>query len=620
MVAHMLSQSGQFMAYAKSKGETDPEKLAKTQQFDDWFDQMLEVAKTVGQKMHLKDTKIHVEALYLPFAEQQPDGRLKFVGIHYDQLPKGITLALVPLFAERSSTGEQLPNSDEIINQVKSIKQVGKTMFIDNRLTVHGELDATAILPPEENIEILRSMVHSGKRDQKAQAKEALQKVKNDLGQFIINHPNILGKDVLGKDYEGIVLNTKNGHVKITSPEQKQVIANKQAAQVAARTEQPRPQNKTAVVAVGSAIGHVGHQQLFNYAVQKAKEVGGDPYMFIGPAEGKDDPIPPSVKVQTWHKLYPQYANNISTMAHEGGTLLQKIKHELINPLPGKAPRYDNIIITVGTDRAELANSWSKALMKAVNKFQGYEHVRVTPNVTGRGEEEGGTGVSGTQLRNVLKDVNKTPEQQFAVWNHAYNSGNYGAQKLAPEWIHHLMDIARKGMGLGKPHTSPSGVRTNMPKNDDDYAINYGPEGLAKPQEPVNIKEANKLIRAMRAKEFIAETTGKHHEHHRSAHQGVGTNVDPGGVSVGYHSLRSSMAAAMADGTNNKIEIDHESWAGPKWTDQPYTEVEHNMLKQVRKAIPTKHEDVIPWKKSEEPEDTNKTSTLSARKKNKYGI
>jgi len=34
------------------------------------------------------------------------------------------------------------------------------------------------------------------------------------------------------------------------------------------------------------------------------------------------------------------------------------------------------------------------------------------------------------------------------------------------------------------PHVSPSGATTNMNPKDDDYAINYGPQGLAEPQEP----------------------------------------------------------------------------------------------------------------------------------------
>ncbi len=120
-----------------------------------------------------------------------------------------------------------------------------------------------------------------------------------------------------------------------------------------------------------------------------------------------------------------------------GGSLIQKVKHELINPLPGKPPRYDNIIIMVGEDRKDL--TMPAALMKAVNKFSGYEHVKVTLDVTPRG-----TGISGTALRNSLK--NDSPEQALATWSNAFD-----VNKLGEDWIKHLMDITRKGMGLKEP-------------------------------------------------------------------------------------------------------------------------------------------------------------------------
>jgi hypothetical protein len=164
----------------------------------------------------------------------------------------------------------------------------------------------------------------------------------------------------------------------------------------------------------------------------------------MGNAVGKDDPIPVADKIKTWQMLYPQYANNISAVTMEGGTLMQKIKHELINPLPGKLPRYDNIIIMVGEDQAKMPIAG--ALMKAVNKFPGYENVKVHLEVTPRG-----TGMSFTKLRDILKTGN--PDQAFQLWNDAFNGGQFGAKQLPPEWIRHLMDVTRNGMGIKEPQT-----------------------------------------------------------------------------------------------------------------------------------------------------------------------
>jgi hypothetical protein len=429
-----------FMAYHQKKGTQDPDILGRAKLFDDLFGEMMNAIKLVDSKLGSKflvNKQVTCEVLFLPFATETPEGKLKFVGIQYDKLPDGVQLALVPFAVVDADSGNDIPNSSEVIKKLTGLGRQGSVMFIDNSLTQNDALDVTAIVPPLENIEQIKSLLSSGKLAQKREAKELLAPVALALEKAIINDPNIVGKDMLGKDYEGIVLNTRLGPVKVTSAEQKDIIANKNAAQAAARTDRGRENsNKTAVVAIGSFVGHKGHEELLDYTIKKAQSVGGDPYLFIGNAEGKDDPIPPAVKVQTWHKLYPELADNISTVI-SGGSLLQKVKHELIHPLPGKPPRYDNIIIMVGEDRKDLP--MPAALMKAVNKFPGYEHVKVSLDVTPRG-----TGISGTMLRNSLK--NDPREKALAVWSNAFD-----ANKLGEDWIKHLMDITRKGMGLKEP-------------------------------------------------------------------------------------------------------------------------------------------------------------------------
>ena len=443
-----------FLAYHKQKGTTDTDVLGRAQLFDQLFNEMMNAVQLVDSKLgpdFLVNKQVTCEVLYLPFATETPEGKLKFVGIQYDKLPEGVQLALVPFRVTDADTGEDLEDSNKFIKQLLSVGSSGSVMFIDNSLTQKEGLDVTEIINPLDNIEQLKQIVSdtSGKRDRisqqlKREVEEKLQPIKLSLEKAIIEDPNIIGKDILGQDYEGIVINSRLGPIKVTSAEQKQVIADKNAAKSAARAEQPRGESKTAVVAIGSFVGHKGHQDLFKYTIDKAKELGGDPYLFIGNAEGKDDPIPPAVKVQTWHKLYPEYANNISTV-QVGGQLIQKVKHELINPLPGKPPRYDNVVIMVGEDRAGL--TMPAALMKAVNKFPGYEHVKVSLEITPRE-----SGFSGTALRNSLK--NDSPEQALAVWSKAFD-----VEKLGKDWILHLMDITKKGMGIAQqPAVEPAPV------------------------------------------------------------------------------------------------------------------------------------------------------------------
>jgi len=430
-----------FLAYHQQKGTTDPEILGRAKTFDDLFEEMMAAIKLVDSKLgadFLVNKQVTCEVLFLPFATETDEGKLKFVGIHYDKLPEGVQLALVPFRVTDASTGEDLPESNDIVKELTSVGQDGSVMFINNSLTQKEGLDVTAIVPPIENIEQIKSLLASGKLAQKREAKELLAPVALALEKAIIEDPNIIGKDMLGKDYEGIVINSRLGPIKVTSQEQKDVISAKNAAKASARTERPRGESKTAVVAIGSFVGHVGHEQLFDYTIKKAKTLGGDPYLFMGNAVGKDDPIPVPVKLETWHKLYPEYANNIDAVTQQGGTLMQKIKHELINPLPGKAPRYDNIVIMVGEDQQNMPIAG--ALMKAVNKFPGYEHVKVSLEATPRG-----TGMSFSKLRNILKDPNASEQQQFQLWSQAFD-----IKKLGADWIKHLMDITRKGMGIVK--------------------------------------------------------------------------------------------------------------------------------------------------------------------------
>lgn len=527
-----------FVARHREKGTTDPEVLKRSQMFDNLFNEMMTAIKIVDANLgpnFLVDKQVTCEVLFLPFATQTEEGKLKFVGIEYDQLPEGVQLVLVPFRVVQASTGEEIPNQEKIISELTKIDGNNSVMFMSNRLVQKQGLDVTEIINPLDNLEELKRIVSdtAGKRDRasvqlRREVEEKLKPVQIALEKAIDNDPNIVGKDMLGQDYEGIVINSRLGPVKITSDRQKDIITAKMAARAAARAEHGRANtNKTAVVAIGSFVGHRGHEQLWDYTIKKAKQVGGDPYLFIGNAVGKNDPIPPDVKLQTWHKLYPQYAKNIS-MVMPGGVLMQKIKHELINPLPGKPPRYDNVIIMVGEDQANMPIA--AALMKAVNKFPGYEHVKVSLEVTPRG-----TGVSFTKLRDILKDPNATPEQQYAVWSQGFDG-----QKLGKEWIMKLMDITRQGLGAGKATT-----KTEARMATDRRLFN----SLVRPQADV----ANDLQKPTRKNIKVKEETQAQID--VTWKQGMPNN----GYPQTYHNT--SKVGGMAE---EKQRLDPKCWTGKK--------------------------------------------------------
>jgi hypothetical protein len=156
---------------------------------------------------------------------------------------------------------------------------------------------------------------------------------------------------------------------------------------------------------------------------------------------GPDDPIPPEVKLETWQKLYPDQ-RELFQLIQPGGTPVKKIEKELVtisNP-----PPYDTIYVMVGDDRFEGMRKWMEHLGKRMKnpQYPGFEHVEFKVMNTPRSPEEGGTGISFTDLRNVLKDTSKTGPEQFEFWRKAFDPS------LDDNWIKYLITVTRKGMGI----------------------------------------------------------------------------------------------------------------------------------------------------------------------------
>ena len=404
---------GVFTKYGTDQGQTD-EQLRRTKLYDDALELITnsEFIRTLPT-----DTIVQAEMMYNPMAEKTPKG-LKFVNIPYDPKKLGKQMTLVPFAVKEYSSGETRQDSDDVLQKLVQSSSPN-IKIITTQLQQKG-IDVSNIIEPVLNLD-----------PKKKENKGAFDQAKQQLSDAIITSPKLVGKDALGSSIEGIVVNMPSGAVfKVTSADMKSAMATKSAAAPRSGSE------KTAVVAIGSFAGHKGHEKLFNFAIKRAQELNADPYLFIGNAVGVDDPIPPQVKVQTWHKLFPEYAANISAVI-QGGSIMQKIKHELISPAPGKPPKYDNIIITVGEDRKDLP--LPAALMKSVNKFPGYDHVKVSLETIPRSAES----MSFTKLRNILKDPAATPEQQMNLW-----SQGFSVDKLGRDWVQHLMSVTKQGMNI----------------------------------------------------------------------------------------------------------------------------------------------------------------------------
>jgi len=119
----------------------------------------------------------------------------------------------------------------------------------------------------------------------------------------------------------------------------------------------------------------------------------------------------------------------------------------------------------------------------------------------------------------------------------------------------------------------------------------------------------------MRAREFITERDGKIGTRRQAATRGLTVFKDAERSSSDYTLNRVMMAAAMADGSGATIDMDEKSWVGKQRSAHPYTEVEHEMLKQAFKAAGAGYTDLNSGDMdSEEVPSTNKQSPIQGFK------
>ena len=430
---------GDFAKYSQSKGQT-PEQVARASSYDH---ALSTIVNSDFVKRLPKDTIVQAEMLFNEMAEKSKDG-YKFVNISYNPKNLGKTMTLVPFAFKQFSTGKDLPKADKI--KAKLIEASDADIkFVNNQLQQQG-LNVSNIIAPVVNMDekLRMALVSRAKADPlKAHAKEVLTKARKQLSDAIMNSPKVKGKDQLGKNMEGLVINLPSGRLaKVTSTEMKTKMAAKQAASV-----NYDKTLRTAVVAMGNFAGHRGHEQLIDYAIAKAKELHGTPFVFVGHKVGPDDPIDIETKLQTLRKLYPGVEISVvqnqvdpATGAETPGNIFKKMEYELVK----KPPYYNNIVITVGSDQAGVAKV-AQNMQDRFSRFAPLSHVKVSAYVTPRESAVGGTGVSTTQLRQALANPNLSEEEKLAVWSRAYN-----VKKLGVDWIKHLMDVARKHMNLSK--------------------------------------------------------------------------------------------------------------------------------------------------------------------------
>lgn len=418
---------GIFQKYTATKTQ-DPERLEFAKKYDD---ALKIITNAEFMKAVPKDTIVQSEMLYMPLGKQSEKG-IAFVNIPYDPKKLGKVLTLIIIDVKKYSTGQKSPYSSKVIAGLEQHSNPD-IKIISNTLSSPGidEIPELAAPIAKNASKLLNAIKSKGEGAEKA--KEILSHARQNISQVIFNTPVLTGKNMLGPNIEGLVINLPNGQVaKVTSKEMKDAVASKK------KPTNDSKRHKPAVVTVGSFVGHKGHQQLINQTIETAKKVGGDPFIYVSPVVGPDDPIPPKVKVATLQKLYPDYAKNIQVWRPDG-TPMKKIEKELV--LPSNSP-YNKIILLVGEDRAEGFKDWMNALEKrmkdpdAVAKYGGTQNqVDFETISTPRG-----TGISFTQLRNALRNMS----DKAAITNLWFKA--FDTETLGEDWVKKLMAITHKGI------------------------------------------------------------------------------------------------------------------------------------------------------------------------------
>jgi hypothetical protein len=206
-----------FSSYAKEKGSKQ-EVIDRASHYDDMFDTLKASSLT---KLLPNDTKVVCEIFYNPMATEHEDGSVVFVTVKYDKSKLGKTMTLIPIAVLNASTGEHSDLEDEVKDKLFKASDAN-VKVIDPKLKV-GKIDIRAKTKSvmkfgEKEFALIKSLKGADK-----EAKQALlatvQKAKDELAQFLLDHPSIVGKDKLGKDIEGLVFTAGGQPVKVTTQE-----------------------------------------------------------------------------------------------------------------------------------------------------------------------------------------------------------------------------------------------------------------------------------------------------------------------------------------------------------------------------------------------------------------
>lgn len=203
----------------------------------------------------------------------------------------------------------------------------------------------------------------------------------------------------------------------------------------------------------------IGHAEVF----KTLSSVGGDYFIFVTQTQDrKENPLSYDEKINFIKSIHPQYAAHVIENS-ELNTVV-KVASYLYDQ------GYRHATFVAGSDRLEQFKKLLTQYNGVEGKAHGFYDFELLDFKSSGDRDPDSPGVSGVS---ASKAREAAANNEFASFQEATGAGEVAKQ---------MFNAVRKGMGIKESvnedtcawHTSPSGRKTNMCPDDDDYEINYG--------------------------------------------------------------------------------------------------------------------------------------------------
>jgi len=266
-------------------------------------------------------------------------------------------------------------------------------------------------------------------------------------------------------------------------------------------------ESKKAVLGWGRGMGHTGHDALVQAVIHQAKSTGANPFFIVSRSFGKDDPIPPEMKLDLYKKKFPEYKNIFSLPTADKPTL-----NDVLANLAQQG--YKDVTLVVGADQKEAFGYLLKpAKSTGVEPYKsfGLDNLTVLSRQDTRApgsdpeSKDYHEGPRATPMRQVLLDPNKSEQEQFTVWRGAMNPA------LSDEEVLNMMRLAKSNLEkFNQPKPKKTKIDTPKGRKLKECLQNikqYLPHASSKQREKINklIKEAANNLNKQEVVDYLPE-------------------------------------------------------------------------------------------------------------------